>query len=723
MINPKDLFDELILNDISCFCGVPDSLLKYFCAYIQDNTSNQNHTITANEGNAIALAAGHYLATGKPACVYMQNSGLGNCVNPLLSLTDSEVYNIPVLMFIGYRGEPGIKDEPQHIKQGIKTLPLLETLDIKYSLLPEDFSEAKVLLDKAFCYMKETNKSYAFVVRKNTFYEYKSKKNSDNNYQLTRENALDIIINKLNFSDVLVSSTGYLSRELYELREKYNQNHKQDFLTVGSMGHTSSIALGIALQKPGRRVFCIEGDGSFLMHQGSIGVNSSKHLKNFRHIVINNRVHESVGAQPTAINVENISQIAKNCSYDNIYSVKTQEELESILPEFINSEGTNFIEIQVKCETRKDLGRPKEKPQENKNYFMDNLNQIDFIYNGAIENLSKIIKKEKAKKLLIFTGKNSFESIKTVFEKEIKDCEINYYNDFSTNPKKDELDKAIKEISNDFDIIVAIGGGSVLDFGKAYKYYTNCIQKILAIPTTSGTGSESTQFAVMYINGEKKSLESKKILPDYAICDSKFSLLCPKYLKACTALDAFCQGIESYFSVNSNPLSRLYAKKAIELCSQNIIDYVNTTNLKSAQKMMLGAHFSGKAINISKTTASHAISYKITTEYNIPHGHAVALTMAKVLEFNKNVNVSNCNDKRGVDFVKEKINEIYEILGIEDANEYFKKLFEDIGINEFRPTHINSELIANSVNEERLANNPVIMNKKDIKNILSIWEN
>ena len=719
MINVADLYNLLIQNNINCFCGVPDSLLKDFCAYVTDNTDNKHHTITANEGNAIGLAAGHYLATGNPALVYMQNSGIGNCVNPLLSLTDEEVYNIPLLMFIGWRGEPDKKDEPQHIKQGKVTDKLLETMGIKYSILPDNFEDAKSLINNAVQYMKDTSCPYAFIIRKGTFEKYSLKNKKVSNYELKREKAIETIIKNLKTTDIIVSTTGHISREVYETRERLGQNHKQDFLTVGSMGHSSSIALGIALEKPDRNVYCFDGDGALLMHQGALSVNATKELPNFKHIIFNNEAHDSVGSQPTAMYKENVSKVALDCGYEKSYSVETKEELIKILPEFIFDNCTSLLEIKVKCGARKDLGRPKEKPQENKKLFMENLNQIDFCYRGAIENLSKILKEEHAKNVLIFTGRKSFKNIKSIIEKELLRLNIHYYNDFSINPKKDEVDIAIKNLNNDFDIIIAIGGGSVMDFAKAFRYYLKSDKKLIAIPTTAGTGAESTQFAVIYIDGIKHSLDEKSILPDYAIVDSQFVENNPKYLKACTAMDAYCHAIESYWAVKSTTLSRIYAKEAIILCRDNIVQYVKSNDKIASGNMMSASHIAGKAINISRTTAAHAMSYTITSEYGIPHGHAVALSIGQLFEFNQKVNKLNYTDKRGVEFVKKIMKELSDLISTKPA-EYFDNLLENIGLEyQFSKLNINGiELFIKAVNQERLNNNPVNLEINDFVKIL-----
>ena len=697
----EDFFNLLKEHNVNCYCGVPDSLLKDFCAYITDNTTAKEHTITANEGNAIALGAGHYLATGNPAVVYMQNSGLGNCVNPLLSLTDEEVYNIPLLLLIGWRGEPGVKDEPQHIKQGKVTEKLLETMGIKFEILPDDINKAKLLIDEAFTYMKQTQKVYAFIVKKGTFEKYSLVHKTQNNYELLREEAIEKIISSLNYKDIVVSTTGYISREVYETREKLGQGHKQDFLTVGSMGHTSSIAIGIAIEKPDRNVFCFDGDGAFLMHQGAIIVNASKKLKNFKHIVFNNEAHDSVGAQPTALGGICLDSIALNSGYTKTYKVSTKEELDNILPVFLKNNCNSFLEIKVKCGARSNLGRPKEKPCENKLLFMQNLNQIDFCYRGAIENLSEIIKNEKPNNILIFTGKKSYKKIQNIIETQLNGIKFDYYNNFSTNPKIEEINYAVSILSN-YDMVIAVGGGSVIDFAKIYKDKTKC-SKLIAIPTTCGTGSEATQFAVYYENNKKHSLDKTSILPDYAIIDSSFVENNPKYLKACTALDALCQAIESYWAIKATKMSKILAQKAMELLKDNIINYVNSDSTIAAENMALASNLAGKAINISRTTASHALSYKITTDYNIPHGHAVALSISKLMSFNEKTNQNT-------------INEIKQFLGIIDISQYFKDLFTKLGvevnINKLGINNIDN--IVDSVNIDRLKNNPTKLTKPDL---------
>ena len=364
MINTKEFYDYLIKKKIDFFTGVPDSLLKDICACIKENSKKENNIITANEGNALAIACGRYLSTGKISMVYMQNSGLGNIVNPLLSLTDEDVYNVPCLFMIGYRGEPGVHDEPQHVKQGKLTLPLLETLGIEYCILDENYQKQ---IDEAIKYMKKTNKSYALVIKKGLFSKYDLVK-EENNYTMTREEALDTIVNNINNNEFIVSTTGKTSREIFELREKYNMGHGNDFLTVGSMGHTSSIALGVSLGTK-KNVYCIDGDGSFIMHMGSTGIVADNSPKNFKYILINNGCHESVGGQPTVAYKINIKNILKACGYKKVFEAKTISELNVNL-ELLKKYKKSALIIYTKPGSREDLGRPTKTPIENKNDFM-----------------------------------------------------------------------------------------------------------------------------------------------------------------------------------------------------------------------------------------------------------------------------------------------------------------------------------------------------------------
>lgn len=370
MISPKFFIKALKENGIDFFAGVPDSLLKNICAYITDHSDAAHNIIAANEGGAMGLAAGHYLATGQIPVVYMQNSGEGNIINPLASLTDKEVYNIPVLLVIGWRGKPGVHDEPQHVKQGKVTTGLLNTMGIDYTVLSKEEDKAAVQIKKAVEYMQRTKECYALVIEKDTFDTYTLQNVEKNDFELSREEAIQTVADALERKDAIVSTTGMISRELFEYRTSMNQGHERDFLTVGSMGHASQIALAIALEKPDRKIWCFDGDGAAIMHMGSMAIVASKAPQNYVHVVFNNGAHDSVGGQPTVGLSINIPQIAKAVGYKNAYSVCTKENLLTILDEVKRQDGPTLLEIKVKKGNRKDLGRPTTTPIENKEALM-----------------------------------------------------------------------------------------------------------------------------------------------------------------------------------------------------------------------------------------------------------------------------------------------------------------------------------------------------------------
>ena len=369
MIRPEFFIEKLRENGIDCFAGVPDSLLKNICAYITDHCDAEHNIIAANEGAAIGLAAGHYLATGQPACVYMQNSGEGNIINPLASLTDPEVYNIPVLLLIGWRGRPGVHDEPQHVKQGKVTTGLLNTMGINFDVLSKEEDKAEKQISKA---IEALNKKdvYALVIEKDTFEDYKLQNVEKNDLTMSREEAIQTVAAALGEKDCIVSTTGMISRELFEYRAAMNQGHERDFLTVGSMGHASQIALGIAMAKPDRKVWCFDGDGAAIMHMGSMTIVANKAPKNYVHVVFNNGAHDSVGGQPTVGLKIDLPAVAKAVGYKATYSVDSKAELESVLAKVNSFESPALLEIKVKKGNRKDLGRPTTTPIQNKEALM-----------------------------------------------------------------------------------------------------------------------------------------------------------------------------------------------------------------------------------------------------------------------------------------------------------------------------------------------------------------
>lgn len=356
--------------DTDFFTGVPDSQLRALCdCLIESKGINGEHIITANEGNAVALAAGEYLATGRIPVIYMQNSGIGNAVNPILSLTSEKVYGIPCVFIVGWRGEPGVHDEPQHVHQGELTIRLLEDLGLRTYVIDADTSEEDIRQELARC--REwflQGKSLAFVVKKNAL-QNAAKISYHNSYTLLREQVIECITEAAG-EDVIVATTGKAGRELYEVRERKGQSHKYDFLTVGSMGHCSSIALGVALNKPDRKVWCIDGDGALLMHMGAMAVIGNRKPKNLVHVVINNEAHESVGGMPTVSATMNIPQVALGCGYESAVSVQTMEELKEKLWQTKEAAVLSLIEVKCAVGARADLGRPKTSPKENRDHFM-----------------------------------------------------------------------------------------------------------------------------------------------------------------------------------------------------------------------------------------------------------------------------------------------------------------------------------------------------------------
>ncbi len=362
---------------IDFFSGVPDSQLKGLCdtLYAVYGVESSRHIVAANEGNAIGLCAGHYLATGRPGLCYMQNSGLGNAVNPLASLMDAQVYALPCLLVVGWRGEPGVHDEPQHVKQGQITLGQLDLLDVPYMVLDKAMTEDD--FDAAFADVRahlDAGRTAAIVVKKGAL-TCSMKPKYENARTLTREDAAEHILKAADEQDVFVSTTGKLSRELFELREKANQGHERDFLTVGSMGHASMIALGVALEKTDRRVWCLDGDGAALMHLGAMAVLGQKKPANLLHVVINNAAHETVGGMPVCEGALNMSQVAKAVGYEHIFRAETGRELDAALAAAKNCGGLTLVEVMCAVGARDDLGRPTTTPRQNRDALMNYLQE------------------------------------------------------------------------------------------------------------------------------------------------------------------------------------------------------------------------------------------------------------------------------------------------------------------------------------------------------------
>jgi len=366
---------EIIGSDF--YTGVPDSQLKALCNYLMNRygIDPHHHVIAANEGNCTALAAGYHLATGKVPVVYMQNSGEGNIINPVASLLNDKVYAIPVIFIVGWRGEPGIHDEPQHIYQGEVTVKLLEDMDIATYVIGKETTDTEVAeAMESFRKILAAGKDVAFVIRKGALTDAPKVEYKNNNV-MVREEIIQHIV-KASGEDPIVSTTGKASRELFETRAANGQSHKYDFLPVGSMGHSSSIALGVAVNKPEQRIWCIDGDGAVLMHMGAMALMGANKPANVIHVVINNGAHETVGGMPTVAGSIDLVKIALACGYPNAVCVDNFEDLDRELEMAKARNELSLIEVKCSIGARDDLGRPTTTALENKRNFMKYLSTL-----------------------------------------------------------------------------------------------------------------------------------------------------------------------------------------------------------------------------------------------------------------------------------------------------------------------------------------------------------
>ena len=357
------------------YTGVPDSQLKALCNYLMDTygIDQNHHIIAANEGNCTALAAGYHLATGKVPVVYMQNSGEGNIINPVASLLNDKVYAIPMIFIVGWRGEPGVHDEPQHRFMGRITETIFDTLEVPHSVIDSNTTEEelKAILTEAKKVLDDC-RQYALIVKKGTF-EKRSGGKYENAYALNREEAIKTILTHVKDNDLIVSTTGKISREVYEQSDIVLGGHAKSFLTVGGMGHASMIAYGIAVKRNDKHVICMDGDGAVMMHMGSLAFIGQNKPERFTHILLNNASHESVGGMPTGASGMQYADIAEKCGYDCVRTVRNEEELTKALDEIWDADGVSFLEVLVSLGSRDDLGRPKETAEENKIAFMKNM--------------------------------------------------------------------------------------------------------------------------------------------------------------------------------------------------------------------------------------------------------------------------------------------------------------------------------------------------------------
>lgn len=374
-MDQKLWIEALEAAGVDFFTGVPDSYLNGFNNYLKYNIPAQRNVITANEGNAIALAAGHYFATGRAALVYMQNSGLGNCVNPLLSLAAEPVYAVPMILLIGWRGEPGTKDaaREQHTLQGALTLPMLEAMQIPYRILREDTGcdDARWAAEEA----KRISAPVALVAPAGVMTE-KKKNLPDGSYPLSREEAIRLLLEAMPEDTIFAATTGRATRELYCQRKLRGEGHQRDFLNLGSMGHASSVAMGMALAQPQRKVVCLDGDAAALMHMGAMTTVSKLALPNFLHVVLNNGAHESVGGQPSAGHRIDFTTIARGCGYNTPDGpITTAQELRDAVAQCLKTPYASFLDVRIHSGIRSDLGSIDMTSHDMINHLMEELQQ------------------------------------------------------------------------------------------------------------------------------------------------------------------------------------------------------------------------------------------------------------------------------------------------------------------------------------------------------------
>lgn len=365
MIKPANYLNSLKASGVRFFAGVPDSLLKEFCACVLETCDQDTHLITANEGGAIGLGIGYYLGTGNIPMIYLQNSGLGNIINPVLSLASEQVYGIPMLIMVGWRGEPGVKDEPQHVHQGRVMIASLEGMGLPYVVLSLVEKDAIEQTNNALALAREKSSPVFLVIRKNSFEKFPVQKPKCS-LELSREEAIVSVATTLSEDSVVVCTTGMPSRELFEYRASCNQGHHRDFLTVGGMGHASQIALGLCKAQPQRPVYCFDGDGALLMHMGSVAIIGQSKAVNLIHVVFNNGVHDSVGGQPTVGFSVDFCNIASACGYVSAVMVSSRDEIGQALKYASSHAGPHFIDIHVRPGNRTDIGRPTSSPADNK---------------------------------------------------------------------------------------------------------------------------------------------------------------------------------------------------------------------------------------------------------------------------------------------------------------------------------------------------------------------
>lgn len=376
MVNLDIFFNSIQNIGIHFFTGVPDSLLNDFCLYLTQHIPDTQHVMAANEGNAIAIAAGNYMATGNIPLVYMQNSGIGNATNPLLSLTHPCVYSIPMVLVIGWRGDPAVKDHAQHKKQGELTPVLMKDMDIPYEILEDEdkvISQFEWAVEKA----KEISSPVALIVKKGILAQKEKHQEYPESHLMSREEAISAVIDVMGKEAIYLATTGRATRELHEQLTLHGIAHDIEFLNVGAMGHLSSIGLGLALGAPQKKIIVFDGDAAAVMHMGSLATNGRYHPHNLLHIVLNNGVNESVGGQKSAGQIIDLTSIAKACGYVTYpHFINNSDDLRKFVQQFSEKGGLAFADMHVRQGIRKDMPKLQIDHQAQKNNLIKTLHSL-----------------------------------------------------------------------------------------------------------------------------------------------------------------------------------------------------------------------------------------------------------------------------------------------------------------------------------------------------------
>lgn len=355
MVNQQSLFEALDRLGVKFFTGVPDSLLNDFCLYMTNNIPDSRHVMAANEGNAIGIAAGSYMATGNIPLVYMQNSGIGNATNPLLSLTHNCVYGIPMILVIGWRGDPSINDHAQHKKQGELTPVLMKDMDIPYEILDND----DTVIEKftwAVTKAKEISSPVALIAKKAILTQKEKKQQYPESILMNREEAISAVIDVFGEDAIYLGTTGRATREVHEQLKMHGIGEGHEWQNVGSMGHVSSVGLGLALACPDKKIVVFDGDAAAVMHMGALATNCRYKASNLIHIVLNNGVNESVGGQQSAGQLIDLTGVAKSCGYRNIgHAVENKEELQQVMRTLPGDDMPAFVDVHVRQGIRPDM--------------------------------------------------------------------------------------------------------------------------------------------------------------------------------------------------------------------------------------------------------------------------------------------------------------------------------------------------------------------------------